>query len=134
MEYTEICRELLSKEHSFVEIKPFNKINSQEKTQNEAVSEAPTQNRAVMNWLLEHAKELKKRSLNLKDMHCYGKIINSFALSQFTLRLETFNPRYFMVYGNGDKNKSIEVDASKSSGLNQNNEMKDSRNKEKYFI
>jgi hypothetical protein len=56
MEYTEICKELLVKEHSFVEIKPFNKINSQEKTRSEAVSEAPTQNRAVVNWLFEHAK------------------------------------------------------------------------------
>jgi hypothetical protein len=109
-------------------------MNSQEKTQSEAVSEAPTQNKAVVNWLLEHAKELKKRSVNLKDIHYYGKIISSVALSQFALCLETFNSRYFMVFGNGDQNKSIKVDASESYGLNKNNERKDSRNKEKYFI
>jgi hypothetical protein len=43
----------------FIEIKPFNKINSQEKTQSAAVSEASTQNKAVVNWLLEHEKGLK---------------------------------------------------------------------------
>jgi hypothetical protein len=93
----------LLKEDHFVDIKPYNQTKP----------EVESPSKGVVNWLLKHSKELKKRSIDLhEDIHCYGNIKNEIILSQFVICLKAFT---FMVYGRNDQSQNIELNSPKAS-------------------
>jgi hypothetical protein len=105
----------LLKEDPFVDIKPYNQTKP----------EVESPGNGVVNWLLEHSQELKKRSIDLhKDIHCYGNIKKEIVLSQFVICLKAFT---FLVYGRNDKSQNIELNSSKASSSKNNGESEDAK-------